>query len=453
MQSNDDREGRKPYRTYKAGRARRSSIDDELAGARPARQRAPREGERSLKGYQRYDSAPAGAGRGAGTAGKGGKPPRRRRRFRWWFVPVGLLLTLIVAAVVVTVLAWPGYKKFDRAVTAANHGLDKVDRKPRAQLAPDDGWIWRKGTTVLLLGVGEALVAPASLRWIGLHCTERERGLAIGVYMTGTKFGPALGTLLTASLITALNWRAAFLVLGLGGLIWLVFWMLVVRDDDHGDRRPATAQPAAPGTTLRQMLATRLLWGILIGTFAYNYFVFFCVTWLPVYLVERRNLSLNSMGLYTFFSFGGMATMAMLAGAVADRLIRRGGDPVRVRKAFTIAGLLLASTEVFGAYARTLPVALFFAIFSLVGLGLATANYWALTQTLIPGVALGRIAGVQNCASNLSGIAASLVTGWLKQATGGYEVPMQTMWVMLLIGLAAYIFLVKPAPLTRTSSP
>jgi MFS family permease len=305
----------------------------------------------------------------------------------------------------------------------------------------------------LLLGVGEALVAPASLRWIGLHCTERERGLAIGVYMTGTKFGPALGTLLTASLITALNWRAAFLVLGLGGLIWLVFWMLVVRDDDHGDRRQASAQPAAPGTTLRQMLATRLLWGILIGTFAYNYFVFFCVTWLPVYLVERRNLSLNSMGLYTFFSFGGMATMAMLAGAVADRLIRRGGDPVRVRKAFTIAGLLLASTEVFGAYARTLPVALFFAIFSLVGLGLATANYWALTQTLIPGVALGRIAGVQNCASNLSGIAASLVTGWLKQATGGYEVPMQTMWVMLLIGLAAYIFLVKPAPLTRTSSP
>ena len=161
MQSNDDREGRKPYRTYKAGRARRSSIDDELAGARPARQRAPREGERSLKGYQRYDSAPAGAGRGAGTAGKGGKPPRRRRRFRWWFVPVGLLLTLIVAAVVVTVLAWPGYKKFDRAVTAANHGLDKVDRKTRAQLTPDDGWIWRKGTTVLLLGVDSKAGEPA----------------------------------------------------------------------------------------------------------------------------------------------------------------------------------------------------------------------------------------------------------------------------------------------------
>ena len=48
-------------------------------------------------------------------------------------------------------------------------------------------------------------------------------------------------------------------------------------------------------------------------------------------------------------------------------------------------------------------VALFFAVFSLSGLGLTTANYWALTQTLIPGAAIGRIVGIQNCAANLSG--------------------------------------------------
>jgi MFS family permease len=86
---------------------------------------------------------------------------------------------------------------------------------------------------------------------------------------------------------------------------------------------------------------------------------------------------------------------------------------------------------------------MFFAVFSLVGLGLATANYWALTQTLAPGAALGRIAGLQNCASNLSGIAASLLTGWLKQASGNYEAPMQFMWVVLVAGVAAYTFMVR----------
>ena len=69
------------------------------------------------------------------------------------------------------------------------------------------------------------------------------------------------------------------------------------------------------------------------------------------------------------FSFAGMAITTILSGWAADRLIARGGDPVKVRKAFTIVGLLLAATEVFGAAAASAEVALFFSIFSLAGLG------------------------------------------------------------------------------------
>jgi hypothetical protein len=88
-------------------------------------------------------------------------------------------------------------------------------------------------------------------------------------------------------------------------------------------------------------------------------------------------------------------------------------------------------------------VAMFFAIFSLSGLGLTTANYWALTQTLMPGAAVGRIVGVQNCAANLPGIVAPLLTGWLKQTTGSYNAPMQAIWFFLILGVAAYLFLVR----------
>src|SRR3982751_6072533 len=37
----------------------------------------------------------------------------------------------------------------------------------------------------VLLGVAESIVTPASLRWIRFHFAENQRGLAIGVYMTG----------------------------------------------------------------------------------------------------------------------------------------------------------------------------------------------------------------------------------------------------------------------------
>ena len=149
------------------------------------------------------------------------------------------------------------------------------------------------------------------------------------------------------------------------------------------------------------------------------------------------------MGSYQFFSFGGIAVMALLSRWAADKLIARGGNPVKVRKAFTLAGFVMASTQ--GSRGPPVPadVALFFAVFSLSGLGLATANYWALTQTLIPGGAIGRIVGIQNCAANLPGIIAPIVTGWLLQTTGSFQAPMQAVWFFLILGIAAYVFLVR----------
>jgi MFS transporter, ACS family, D-galactonate transporter len=292
-----------------------------------------------------------------------------------------------------------------------------------------------------LLGVAESIVTPASMRWIRFHFAERERGLAIGVYMTGTKIGPAIGAPVAAWLIKAYDWRMMFIILGIGSMIWLIPWLVAVRDDDRQIERQTAGR--APTVSFWRIMASPVIWGTIVGTFSYMYFVYFCMTWMPAYFVERRHLSLNGMGAYTFFSFGGMAAVAALGGWAADALIARGRDPVAVRKAFTIAGFLIASTEVIGGLSDSVTVALFFAVFSLSGLGLATANYWALTQTLIPGGAIGRIVGIQNCAANLPGIVAPILTGWLIQVTGKYDAPMQAIWFFLVLGLAAYVFLVR----------
>ena len=314
--------------------------------------------------------------------------------------------------------------------------------------------LWQLLTVRVLLGVSESVVTPASMRWIRFHFKEKERGLAVGLYMTGTKIGPAIGAPVTATLISMYDWRIMFVILGLGTLIWLLPWMTLVRNDDRQLEQQQTASATKESVSFGRLMASPVIWGTIIGTFCYMYFVYFCLTWMPAYLVERRNLSLSSMGLYTFFSFGGMATMAAVAGWIADRMIAAGRDPVAVRKGFTIAGFVIASTEVIGAFSNSVDVALFFAVFSLSGLGLATANYWALTQTLIPGASIGRIVGIQNCAANLPGIVAPILTGWLKQTTGSYEAPMQAIWFFLILGIAAYVFLVREKYVpTRAPSP
>lgn len=294
----------------------------------------------------------------------------------------------------------------------------------------------------LMLGVGESVSTAASLRWIRFNCAEGERGLATGILFSGTKFGAAAGVPIAAFLVSRYDWRWMFVILGLGGLIWLAGWFPLVRNDLH--RVAAAASPAASSSIgLLAMMKTPTMWGIILGTFAYNYFIYFCLTWLPAYLMEQRHLSLKSMSWYTMFSFGGMAVIGIAAGWMADGFIRRGKNAIRVRKIFTILGFVAASTEIIGALSHSQTVALFFTLFSLSGLGLATANYWALTQTLVPKRTIGRVVGVQNFASNSSGIVAPILTGWLKQVTGSYAAPMIAVLVVLVIGIFSYGFLVK----------
>jgi ACS family D-galactonate transporter-like MFS transporter len=298
-----------------------------------------------------------------------------------------------------------------------------------------------------LLGVAEAVIHPASMRWIRFNFPERHRGLAIGLFMSGSKFGPAIGAVAAAWLIESHGWRAMFFILGAGALFWLIPWMLVVKKDrdtgsiDQSDA--AAAQAATEHVPMRQLFASPVLWGTIIGTFCYMYFVYFCMTWMPAYFNEARHLSLKSSSLYTTFSFAGMAIVAILGGWAADRLISRGIDAVLVRKAFTITGFLLATTVLIGVAPVSLNVALFFSVLSLSGLGLATANYWALTQTLIPSGSIGRIVGIQNCAASLAGIVAPILTGWLVDSTHSFDAPIRAVVIFIVIGVGAYLLLVR----------
>lgn len=298
----------------------------------------------------------------------------------------------------------------------------------------------------LLLGVGEAPVTPASLRWIGKNLPEEKRGLAVGLLFAGAKLGPAFGSFVAAWILANAGWRWMFVITGIGGLIWLIPWRLLAVEPD----RSAAVQSKTAAEPLMKFLRMPMMWGIMIGTFSYNYFQYFCLTWLPAYFVERRGLELKSMGWYTMFSFGGMAIVATFAGWWADRLIAGGADPVVIRRRFTLAGLAVAATELVGAYSSSHAVALIFAVVSLSGLGLATANYWALTQTLLPGSSIGRVTGLQNFASNLSGIIAPMFTGWLIDRTGSYDAPMLAVAIVLTCGFLAYLILVKrPLPAAR----
>jgi ACS family D-galactonate transporter-like MFS transporter len=299
----------------------------------------------------------------------------------------------------------------------------------------------------VITGAGEAIVTPASFRWMRQNFSENESGLAVGIYMLGTKIGPAIGAPLAVWLITLYDWPLMFVIIGLAGLIWLVPWLLFVRNDTPRAVQEDSGKPRrrAMAIPFRNIMASPAIWGTIIINFCYNYFVFYCMTWMPAYFVEQRHLSLAKMGLFSFFSFAGIAIVAVLAGWAADLIIKRGGDAVFVRKAFIIAGFAIATTELLGVRASSVDVALFWAVVSLSGIGLATANHLALCRmTLIPAPAVGVVTGVQNVSTSLAGIVGPILSGWLKQTTGGYQAPMMVIFVFLVIGGLTCLVLLRP---------
>jgi len=299
-------------------------------------------------------------------------------------------------------------------------------------------------TLRVITGAGEAIVTPASFRWMRQHFSEQQSGLAIGVYMLGTKIGPALGAPLAAWLITLYDWHLMFIIVGLAGLVWLVPWLLLVRDDSPKAMKKDPARSQVAALTFRNLMASPVVWGTIIINFCYNYFVFYCMTWMPAYFVEQRHVSLTKMGLFSFFSFAGIGIVAVLAGWLADAIIKRGGNAVFVRKAFVIAGFAIACTELIGVRSSSVQGALFWAVVSLSGLGLTTANNLALCRvTLIPPQAVGLVTGVQNVSTSLAGIVGPILSGWLLQEFGGYQAPMMAIFFFLILGGVTCLVLLR----------
>jgi MFS family permease len=312
--------------------------------------------------------------------------------------------------------------------------------------------LWALVATRLVVGLGESVVTSSSLRYIREHYDEKERGFAVGVYMTGTKIGPAVGLPLAAWLVATQGWQAMFLIMGLGSLLWLGPWLTWVKKDDPA-ALAASSGTKASSVSLGDALKSRVMWGIILGTYCYMYFVYYCMTWMPQYFQKTHGMSIQKSNWFVGVSFGGMALVAALGGWAADRMIAKGANAIAVRRGFTVAGFVMAALQTLSVFTDSKELMVGLTVASLCGLGLATANYWALTQTLMPGAVP---VAIQNTAANFAGSVAPWLTGWMIKQTGSFDAPIKAVGVWLMLGIFAYMVMVRrpeaPAPVAQPQS-
>lgn len=315
------------------------------------------------------------------------------------------------------------------------------------------GHVWSLGVLVAVrfaLGLGEAVIFPASNRMVGNWIPTSERGFANGVIFAGVGVGAGVAPPLITAILIQADWKAAFYVSSAIGLMMLCVWLLMVRDrpDQVAAVSLAEREIIRRGIGIRAesrpvgwlaMLGNRTLALLALSYFTYGYVAYIFFTWFFKYLSGVRGLDLKSSGIYGMLPFIAMAVASPLGGWLADRLAATYGS--RVGRCFTACAALLA-TGLFVALATQVGDVRLATLFLAGGAGalyLSQSAFWTLSANL-GGRSAGAVSGVMNMANQIGGVVTASLTPWL--ASGfGWTASFMFAACLAVVGAAAWLFI------------
>ena len=173
------------------------------------------------------------------------------------------------------------------------------------------------------VGVGEAGGSPPSHSIISDIFPPERRAGALSFYSMGINFGFLLGFLLGGWLYEFFNWRVAFVVVGVPGIVIALIVRFTIAEPVRGmaDQRQAAATTEPFGTVLR-ILWERISFRHMAMAAAMNAFAVYSMnSWTASFMIRSFGLSSGEVGTWLALILGaGGAIGLMCGGLLAERL-------------------------------------------------------------------------------------------------------------------------------------
>jgi len=308
-----------------------------------------------------------------------------------------------------------------------------------------------------LLGVGEAPAFPANAKAIGLWFPARERSFATSLSDAAAKFASAIGVPLIGIVLIHAGWRLSFAFTGAISFAYFLYFSRVYRDPDDDpeltemerrhidDRRELPAgeeQVDERPSPLSELLTQRKVLGLALGFGAYNYVFYLLLYWLPTYLSSTLHINLLHSFAYTSVPWlFATATDLAIGGWLVDFLVKRGCNSSVVRRVVLIGGTAFGLGILGAAHAHNTTQALVWISVSIGGLAAAAPVAWSLPSLIAVRGNVGKVGGIINFCGQISGITASILTGYLVSASHSYAWAFAVAGAYLAVGISGYIFL------------
>jgi MFS transporter, ACS family, hexuronate transporter len=301
------------------------------------------------------------------------------------------------------------------------------------------------GLSRFLLGVGEPGNYTAGPKAVSEWFTPRERGLAYGIYTMGATIGATIAPPLIAWLALSYGWRAAFVITGALGLVWVMPWIWLYRPPHQHPRlgdaerpfvpaigpdgepavKPATDAAAIGSNTIgsnsatgewgrwRVLLSDRATWLLLLSRLLTDPVWYFYLFWFPKYLSDARVLTLVEVGRVAWVVYLAADIGSVAGGWLSGRFIGRGLRPIPARKAVLRIAAVGVLVGPFVPFATSLPIVL------LCAGGVALAHLaWQVTLSALivdryPSSSLATAFGLIAAGSGFGGMVSTGIVGYL----------------------------------------
>jgi MFS family permease len=155
------------------------------------------------------------------------------------------------------------------------------------------------------VGVGEGCSGPSSQSVVADYFTRSELAKAMGFLTIGASMGTAGGLIIGGQLAEMFNWRWAFVLMGLPGLLLGGVIYLTVREPLRGRYAPAGTDMAQRplGQTIRSLLTNRVFMGLALGWAVQIMIGYGLAFWMAAVMLRQFPISTGDVGLYLGFTF------------------------------------------------------------------------------------------------------------------------------------------------------
>ncbi|MEZ0119167.1 UNVERIFIED_ORG: ACS family hexuronate transporter-like MFS transporter [Heyndrickxia coagulans] len=305
----------------------------------------------------------------------------------------------------------------------------------------------------VLFGMGEGPLSTTINKMVNNWFPPSNRASVVGLTNSGTPLGGAISGPIVGFIAISFSWKISFLAIMIIGLIWAVCWWKFVKEKPSDmssaevEIAAANIAPSESKFNLTFYLKQKTVLFTAFAFFAYNYILFFFLTWFPSFLVDARGLSVKNMSMITVIpwvlGFLGLALGGVVSDFIYKKFVKKG--ILFSRKLVLVSCLLLSAVCIgFAGIVTTTVNAVTLVALSVFFLYLTGAIYWAIINDVVDQKNVGSVGGFMHFLANTAGIIGPSLTGYLVDISGTYTAAFILAGALAVIACIGVVRFVRP---------